>query len=405
MATSLGARFDKLTLAAGISNIGDGVMGAAFPLLVASLTRDPLLVAGATLVGRLPWFLFALVSGALVDRMDRKRVMVTTDLMRAVGIALLAFGIWLGDAGLVAIYVMAFGLGVAETFFDTSAEALTPRLVAQDQLPAANGRLQALEWVGGAFAGPPLGALLFAIAASLPFFVDGVSFVVAAMLVALIPGSYRSSRVSDASLRADIGEGLRWLWGQKLLRTLVLMAGVINLVMFSVTSVFVLYAQDILGVADVGYGLLLSVIGVGGLAGAMLAPRLVAAVGPGNTLRIVVGSSAALFGVFAFIASVWLAGALMLLFGLAVTGWNVVAVSLRQSLTPDELRARVAGSARLLAWGTQPLGALLGGVLASTLGLRSPFVLGAIVWLLLLLATWKTTANENIESVKAAGRA
>ncbi len=126
MASKLGPSFDKLSIAAGVSNIGDGVAGAAFPLLVASLTRDPLLVAGATLASRLPWLLFALISGALVDRMDRKRVMVTTNILRTLGIVLLATAIATDRVEIWLVYVIAFGLGLSETFFDTSGEALTP---------------------------------------------------------------------------------------------------------------------------------------------------------------------------------------------------------------------------------------------------------------------------------------
>lgn len=400
MASQLGSRFDKLTIASGISNVGDGVMGAAFPLLVATLTRDPLLVAGATIVGRLPWFLFALVSGALVDRMDRRRVLVITDVLRAIGVSLLAVGLMLGDVGLVTIYVVAFGLGVAETFFDTSAEAFTPNIVDEEQLPAANGRLQALEWVGGAFAGPPLGAFLFAIAVSLPFFVDGLSFAVAAVFVALIPGTYRTERMEKTGLWEDIKVGLRWLWSQNVVRTLVLMAGVINLIGTGIVAIFVLYAQDILGVDDVGYGLLISVIGLGGLAGAFVAPRTVQVIGQGNTLRLVLGASGVLSGVFVLVSNVWIAAFLMFFYGFFLTGWNVVAVSLRQAITPDQLRARVSGSARLLAWGTQPLGALLGGVLGTAFGLRAPFVVSATVWILLLAITWNIISNERLEAAR-----
>ncbi len=402
MATKLGSRFDKLTIASGISNIGDGVMGAAFPLLVAAITRDPLLVAGATLVGRLPWLLFALISGALVDRMDRKRVMVITDILRAVGVGLLALGLWIGDVSLVVIYVVAFGLGIAETFFDTSAEALTPRLVSEDQLPAANGRLQALEFVGGALAGPPVGALLFAVTVSLPFVFDSATFAIAALFVALIPGAYRSERVTDASVGEDIKEGLRWLWGQRVIRTLVMMAGVINLFSFAVLAIFVLFAQDILGVDDVGYGLLISVIGVGGLVGALVSPRIVKRIGPGNTLRVVVGGSAVLTWVFGGLSDVWVAAVVLVLYGFLITGWNVVSVSLRQSLTPDELRGRVSGSARLLAWGTQPLGALLGGILGTAYGVRAPFFVGAVAYAVMLVVTWTITSNKSIESAKTA---
>lgn len=386
-------------MAAGISNIGDGVVAAAFPLFVASITRDPLLVAGATFVSRLPWFLFALLSGALVDRLDRRKVMVITDVVRAVGIGILALGVWAGDAGLVAVYVIGFCLGVAETFFDTSAEAMTPNLVADAQLPSANGRLQALEFVGGSLAGPPIGAFLFALAAALPFVVDSVSFLVAALLIAAIPGSFKTNRRSEATILEDIKEGIGWLWRQRVLRSLVVMAGVINLISFGVLAIFVLYAQDILGVDEVGYGLLISTVGLGGLVGAFVSPRVVGLVGPGHTLRLVLGLSGVLSLAFVFVSSPWVAGVLMLFFGFVITGWNVVSVSLRQSLTPDDLRARVAGSARLLAWGTQPLGALLGGVLGG-FSLRAPFFVGSIVWLGMFAVTLKVTANESIDNAR-----
>ncbi len=401
MATRLGSDFDKLSIAAGISNIGDGVMGAAFPLLVASLTRDPMLVAGATLAGRLPWFLFALLSGALVDRMDRRRVMIFTDVLRAAGVGLLAWGISSGDIGLTPVYLVAFGLGLAETFFDTAAEAFTPRLVERDDLPAANGRLQGLEWVGGSFVGPPVGAALFALVASLPFFVDAATFAVAAALLALIPGAFRSGRLGSTSLRSDIVSGLRWLWNQRVVRTLSLMAGTTNFFSFGIISIFVLYAQDILGVPDAIFGVLLASLGVGGLVGAVAAPHLVGFIGSGNTLRLAVGLQVFASGGFFFISSPWIAGALMALFGLLITSWNVVSVSLRQELTPDETRGRVAGAARLLAWGSQPLGALLGGVVAATFGLRAPFLLAAVAFIAMLMVTWRITSNQSIEQARA----
>jgi len=400
MASRLGSRFDKLSLAAGISNIGDGVMGAAFPLLVASLTRDPLLVAGATLVGRLPWFLFALISGALVDRMDRRRVMIFTDSIRALGVGLLAWGVGTGDVGIGTVYVVAFGLGVAETFFDTSAEAFTPRLVQPEQLAAANGRLQGLEWVGGSFVGPPIGAALFAVTASLPFLIDAGSFAVAALFVALIPGVFRSDRSTDTTIRSDIAVGLRWLWGQRVVRTLALMAGTTNMFIFGIISIFVLFAQDILGVPDASYGILLAALGVGGLLGALLAPRMVARIGSGNTLRVVVSVQAFAVAVLGTTSNAWLAGVLMAIFGFLTTSWNVVAVSLRQGLTPDAMRGRVAGASRLLAWGTQPIGALAGGAVAAAFGLRAPFFVAAGGFVVLLAMTWRVISNESIESAR-----
>ena len=181
-----------------------------------------------------------------------------------------------------------------------------------------------------------------------------------------------------------------------------MMAGVINLFSFAVFAIFVLFAQDILGVDDVGYGLLISVIGVGGLVGALVSPRIVKRIGPGNTLRVVVGGSAVLTWVFGGLSDVWVAAVVMVLYGFLITGWNVVSVSLRQSLTPDELRGRVSGSARLLAWGTQPLGALLGGILGTVYGLRAPFFVGAVAYAVMLVVTWAVTSNKSIEMAKTA---
>jgi predicted MFS family arabinose efflux permease len=404
MASKLGKDFDKLSLAAGISNIGDGVFGAAFPLLVASITRDPVLVAGATLASRLPWLLFALISGALVDRMDRKRVMVITNVLRTVGVGLLSISVATDQVNLTFIYFIAFGLGLSETFFDTSAEALTPRTVRESQLAAANGRLQGLEWAGSAFVGPPLGAYMFAAIAAAPFFFDAASFALAALFIALIPGTFRSERIEVTSIRADIADGLRWLWNQTVVRTLAIMAGITNLFGTGIVAIFVLYAQDILGVSETGYGILLASLGVGGLAGAVLIPRVVATIGSGSTIRASLIAQIFVLLAFTLISNALVAGLLMALYGFTITAWNVVAVTLRQSLTPDEKRGRVAGASRLLAWGSQPLGALLGGIAAAAFGLRSPFWIASVAFAIATLSVWNIISNQSIEEARNAPR-
>ena len=393
----LGRSFNRLWVASAISNIGDGVMGAAFPLLVASITRDPVLVSGASVIGRLPWFLFALISGALVDRLDRRRVMIWTDVFRAVVVGGLAALIAFDQAGLAVIYGVAFLLGSAETMFDTSAEAIVPSLVESPELTSANGRLQATEWLTGTFAGPPLGAALFALAAAIPFLVNSVSFLIAALVVALIAGQFSSERVTgSASIKQDIGEGIRWLWRNRVLRTLSLMAGGINLFSTGILAIFVLYAQDILGVNDIGFGVLLTVVGVGGLAGALASRFTVARLGPGVTVHAVVVLGAALSAAMGALSNAYLVGGLLLFYGFVVVHWNVVAVTLRQQLVPDELRGRVAGAARLIAWGSQPLGALLGGLLAAGLGLRAPFFVAAAAWVVMTVVTVPIVNNRSI---------
>lgn len=323
------------------------------------------------------------------------------DVLRAVGVGALAWGVSTGDIGLIPVYLVAFGLGLAETFFDTAAEAFTPKLVARQDLAAANGRLQGLEWVGNSFAGPPIGAALFAVAAAAPFFINAVSFGVAALMVAWIPGVFRSHRSDVTTLRTDIVSGLRWLWSQRVVRTLALMAGTTNFFTFGIISIFVLYAQDILNVSDALYGTLLATLGVGGLLGAVFAPRMVNRIGAGNTLRLSVGTQVVGTLVIGSISNAWIAGVLMAIFGFLVTSWNVVSISLRQELTPDETRGRVAGAARLLAWGGQPLGARAGGAVAASFGLRAPFFMASLAFVLMLLATWKIISNTSIEAARA----
>jgi MFS family permease len=376
-------------------------MGAAFPLLVASLTRDPFSVAAATVANRLPWFLFALLSGALVDRMDRKRVMVITDIVRFGLVGVLGAFVLTEDITLPVIYVIGFLLGTAETFFDTSTEALLPTIVDPGQLESANGRIQATEWVANAFVGPPLGAFLFGLAASVPFFVNAGSYFLAAVAITLIAGTYRSDRKVTTGLAADIGEGLRWLWGHTVLRTLAIMAGITNMVAFGIISIFVLFIQDVVGLGDVGFGIMLSVMGVGGLFGALFAARIAARIGRARSLLL----SVLMLGVCTAIQVTFpnpvVVAIGMGFIGSALTLWNVVAVSLRQALTPDELRGRVASVARLLAWGTQPIGAVVGGLMATWLGLRAPFYIAAATWGLLVLAASPIITERNITQLEA----
>ena len=254
--------------------------------------------------------------------------------------------------------------------------------------------------MGNAFAGPPVGAALFAGAAALPFGVNAASFALAAALVWSIRGRFSSVRSGRTTIRRDVTEGVRWLFRQRVLRTLSVMAGVTNLFVMGIVATFVLFAQDLLGVTDLGYGILLSALGVGGLAGAAVAPRLVSRFGPGTTAQGSVAAGILVSLVMGSTSEALVAGTMMILYGAGITAWNVVSVTLRQSLTPDRLRGRVAGAARLLAWGTQPLGAAAGGAIASTLGLRAPFFVAASAWIVMIAVTLPIVNNASIEEAR-----
>ncbi|HEU4397592.1 MAG TPA: MFS transporter, partial [Actinomycetota bacterium] len=194
-----------------MSNLGDGVTLVAGPLLAASLTRDPRLVAGLAVAQRLPWLLFSLVSGALVDRLDRRLLMVRVDAARCLAVALLGVAVLADAASLPLLYVVFFALGTAETLFDNAAVSILPAVVPRDQLARANGRLLGVRMVANELVAPPLGGLLFAAAAAVPFLLDAGTFAAAAALVAAMGGRFRVERPEGSApttLRAEIAEGV-----------------------------------------------------------------------------------------------------------------------------------------------------------------------------------------------------
>jgi MFS family permease len=291
VASGLGGRYWKLWTASAVSNLGDGVTMVAGPLLAASLTRDPVLVAGLAFAQRVPWLIFSLLSGALVDRLDRRLTMGVADALRAALIGVLGVAVLLGWANLPLMYVVFFLVGALETLFDNASQAILPAVVKRDQLEKANGRLFAAQLVTNQFAGPPLGGFLFATAAAVPFLLDAGTFAAAAALVFALGGSFRPRRPEGApktTLMQEIGEGLRWLWGHRLIRTLAVMLGMLNMMFAATDAIFVLYAQEVLGLGSVGFGVLMTSGAVGGLAGSLVADRVISWLGSGRALHAVI---------------------------------------------------------------------------------------------------------------------
>lgn len=281
--------FWKLWAASTISNLGDGVTLVAGPLLAASLTRDPVLVAGVAFAQRLPWLLFSLISGALVDRLDRRRLMVAVDGFRTVLLGFLGLAVLMDFVSIPLLYVVFFLMGTAETLFDTASVSILPAVVPRESLEKANGRLFGAQIVANEFAAPPLGGFLFAIATSVPFFFDAGSFAAAAVFVLVMRGKFQVERPEGASsttLWTEISEGLGWLWRNRLLRTLAITLGIMNLTMTATLAIFVLFAQERLGLGPVGYGVLLTSVAVGGFAGSLVAEHLVRWLGAGTTMRV-----------------------------------------------------------------------------------------------------------------------
>jgi len=403
----LGSAYWWLWTSSGLSNLADGVFKIALPLVAIRYTQSPALIAGLSLALTLPWLLFALQAGALADRADRRRMMLGANIARTAVLAGLAVAAATGLGSIWVLYLVALCIGVSETLYDTSAQSILPQLVGRDQLSRANGRLYAAEMTANQFIGPPLGGLLVAAGAVISFATPSALWLVAVGALFLVRGDYRILREKRTSMRADIAEGLRFLWRNRVLRTLAIMTGAFNLASSAAFAVFVLYGVgpgSAMRLTDAGYGILLTSTAVGSLLGSFLAERVERLLGRAKALMASIVGSAVLIGMPALTASPYLVGAAFFVGGVAVVIWNVIAVSLRQRVTPDRLLGRVNSGYRLVAWGTMPLGAAIGGALAELFGLPMVFAIMAVAILALLaLMTILTDRAMDAAEQESAG--
>lgn len=388
----LGAKYWKLWAASVISNLGDGVAQIAYPWLASLLTRNPALIAGVAFAQRLPWLVFSLHAGVIVDRGDRRRLMVVMNTVRFVITLVVTVAVAFDVMVIPALYVAALALGAAEVIYDNCSQTILPRIVAKDRLERANGNLWGAELVMNQFVGPPLGGFLIAVAIAVPFGVDALTFGLSALLIALIGGAFRTTAPDDAPserrpMRAEIMEGLRWLWSHKLIRRLAVLLGVMNGISTAMFAIEVLFAQEILGLDARGFGLLATASALGGIAGSQLAPNITKRIGPGPSLyTTLIGGAGAGFGI-GLTSNAFIVAALFAVFMFTAVLWNVITVSLRQSVIPDHLLGRVNSVYRLFGWGSMPIGAAIGGALVTVaepglgreMALRLPFFVSGVV--------------------------
>ncbi len=403
----LSSNYWKLWVASVTSNFGDGVSSVAYPWLASAITRNGFKLGLVVLATRLPWLVFSLPAGVITDRIDRKRLMVVMDMARfaltgGVALVVMAHASDLANptsAGVVQnanlllglLALAAFLLGMAEVLRDNSAQTILPAIVHRDDLERANGRMWAAEMVMNSFVGPPAGGFLLAASLALPFFIDAGTFAVAAGLVLLVFGQFRArwTTTVGASIATQIKEGFGWLWRHPFFRPLALVLGIQNGLMMMTLATYVLFVQEILGLQATAYGVLLTAGAFGGVAGSLLASRVVALVGKGTALFGTILTGVIAFAVTGLTSSAPLVWAMFVMMSFAGTVWNVVTVSLRQRVIPDELLGRVNSVYRFFGWGMMSIGALLGGALVSLTqpltgrewALRLPFLVAAAVQL------------------------
>ena len=399
-APRLGRGFGPLWAASAVSNVGDGIVLAAGPLLVASLTDDPALIAGAAFAQQLPWLLFSLISGAYVDRLDRRRLVLAVNLVRAAVLTALTVAVATGAGTVPLIYLAFFVLGTAETLADNASITLLSTVVPAKALPSANARLMGTQILANQMVGPPLGAWLFVAAAALPFGANAATFLVAAGLISLLPRQVGRSAepVERRRLRTEIAEGVRWLWHHRVLRMLAVSLALMNVTLFGALSILVLYARDRLGLSEVGYGVLLACSSVGGLAGSVVAGPLERRFGASLLLRVGLMVETATHLVFALTRIPWVAAATFTVFGLHAVVWGVVTLSIRQRVVPGRLLGRVNSVYYLFSIGGAALGALSGGLLARYFGITAPFWTAFGLMVGLTVVAWRLFTPAALEA-------
>ncbi|MEH1015109.1 MFS transporter [Micromonospora sp. CPCC 206060] len=392
--SGLGAPYRYLLLSSAVSTLGDGLRFAALPLLAAVLLDSPVQVAAVTAMTTVPWLLLGLPAGAWADRVDRVRMMVVADVLRAVTLVVAVLLLLTGALGFVPLLVVAFLLGVGEVMFDCASFAVLPALVPADRLETANGRLFTVQTVSRDLLGHLLGGLLYTVGRVLPLVVDAVSFVVSAALLNRLPATRAATTDRRGGLWRDIVEGVRHLAGDRLLATLTLTGGVINAVYLGQVAILVLLVRDVLGLGPTGYAMVLAVGALGGVVGGLVADRVVAAFG---RTAVLLGGLALMgvsgLGLAAGSVVTVVGGYAAMGFGLML--WNVVAVSLRQSLVPVHLLGRTIGAYRLVAWGTMPAGAVAFGALADAWGTAVTFGVGGGCVLLVAVVVAPLLAGDR----------
>lgn len=411
----LGGRFHRLFAATLVSATGTGMHAAALPLLVLQITSSPVALSLVVVAVEIPWVLVSLYAGVVVDRLDRRRVMVWADVARFAVLVALVVLILTSRVNLTWLVLAAFVLGVGQVFFDLAAQSAVPDFVSRDQrrLSIANGRIAAAETNGEDFVGPPLGSALFGLWNVLPFAGNALSFAASGVLIRSIRSDVTTEVTSDAprkSARMEIVEGIRWLLGNRTLRALAAITCLSNIVASAQFAMLALLAKQVLGLPDFGFGLLLTATAVGATAGGLASSVVSKRFGPGTVLLAGKAGVGVAVLVLGLVANAWVAALMMMATGALVTAQNVVVSTLRQRIVPRCLLGRVLSSSRMVVMIGGPVGAALSGVFANAFGVQIPYVAGGVFLFLVTLVAYPRLNNRALasameESVVRAGEA
>ena len=392
---------DYMLLWAGqaVSTTGSGISGLAFPLLVLALTHSPAQAGFVSAAFGLPYLLISLPAGAYVDRWNRKQVMIICDTVRAINMASIPLAAALGHLSIGQLYVNAAIEGTTFVFFNVAEVATLPRVVEASQIPEASSQNQAAQ-AASALISPPLGGLIFqTLGRSVPFLIDGVSYAASVLSLLTIKGEFQLERSADAprNLLREIGDGVHWLWSNPLIRFMTFLTGGLNFIDNATLLMLLLIARQH-GAPPSLIGIMFAISAVGGLIGALLAPRFQRRFGYAQVIIATTWLQAIAIPFIAVVKNVYLLGALGAVSFMAAPIYNTVQFSYRVSLIPDELQGRVNSAVRMVGYGTIPLGSALAGVLAQWIGPQSTVLIFGAVGIVLALLT---SVNRHVRAAQS----
>ena len=393
----LGGPFRRVFSASLIANLGDGLLIAAGPLLVASLTDDPLLISLAAVASQLPWVVFSLFAGILADRVPRVRLMLIASWARALVLAAIVGLVATGTLTVPVLYLGLFLMGTCEVVLDTTWTSVVPDVVPREHLGLGNARLGASQLTMNQLAGPALGGVLFALGHALPY---GAATATTLLAVACIAGLRLPQHEGEttgsipvggalARVRRELGSGFRWLWGHHAIRALAIILFAFNITYGMTWGVLVVYAHRILGLDATGYGLLMAVSAIGGLVGAGMFGWLERRFSYAAMMRVLLCIEVLMHFVFALTTSWIVAGAALFVFGAYAAVWMTISQTIRGRAVPSRMRGRVSSVYLLGLFGGVAIGSPIGGAIAQQAGVTATMWWAGIGTAVVLAIVWR----------------
>jgi MFS family permease len=393
---SLGKSFDRLFQSTLASHISDGLLAASGPLLAATLTRDPILIAGIAALNMLPWLLFGIPIGGLLDRINRRQAMAASAVIKLGSAAAISLAIATGTMNIWVLYIAIFLIGIADVVADTAMQSMLPQLLKPEQIETANSRFNIAQTILGNFIGTPVGGLLYAVAIWIPFAANSLGYAIAAALLVVIPLKVRadwdsamiSKEKTITKFSEDVKFGIKFLLSHKVMLRLVITTAIISLCFSASSATFILFLLDVLKMPEEWFGFILAIEGIAAILGSLHAPWLSKKFGRSRVLAWALIGSCLATGLIAFVPNLGSLIPLMLAFQYLIAVWNILLMSTYHELIPNHLFGRIHGTRRTLVWGILPIGALIGGAVASV-DLRAPFLITLTLGLGLAVISWK----------------